>query len=89
MHQEALTTGVAFDAFWLESVEEGVAYFFRWAGTPRATILAVWNEDSLTHVECRGQGDRLLTAQESQEAVDEIHRLFSCAGYSALVKGCA
>lgn len=87
MYQETLATGVMFESCWLDSVEAGVAYFFRWVGTPRATVLAVWNEDSLSFVECRGTRDRLLTATESQQVMAEIHRLFSRAGYSISVGG--
>lgn len=45
MFREAAITGVEFDLFWYDSVEEGVAYLFSWLGEPRSTVLVVWNDE--------------------------------------------
>ena len=45
MLRETEITKVEFDVFWFDSVKDGVAYFFRWLGEPRSTILVVWNND--------------------------------------------
>ena len=34
--REPPVTGIEFDLFWYECIEEEVAYFFRWTGMPRA-----------------------------------------------------
>jgi hypothetical protein len=52
MYRETILNGVEFDLFWLESVEERVAYFFRWIGEPRCTVLVVWSSERL-HIECQ------------------------------------
>lgn len=81
MVREAAITGVEFDLFWYESVEEGAAYFFRWLGQPRSTVLVVWEKDGPTHIECRKAGDQLLDPAESEPINAEIMRLFYEAGY--------
>lgn len=89
MWEEIPVTGVEFDAHWLDLVESRVAYFFRWTGTPRATVLVVWSDDEIRYVECRGQGDRKLCSTESLEIVVELHRLFVEAGFAIVVEGTA
>lgn len=79
MYRETQATGVEFDEFWDESVREGVAYFFRWLGEPRATVLVIWNRDRLTHVECRKLGDVLLSEGEMAPVNAELARLFADA----------
>jgi hypothetical protein len=81
MFIEMKTTGVDFDAFWDESIEEGVAYFFRWVGSPRATVLVVWDDEQPTHIECRTYWDKLLSEAEAQPILMEVTRLFHEAGY--------
>jgi hypothetical protein len=76
MYGETTVTGVEFDAHWYESVEAGVAYFFRWMGEPRSTVLAIWDDRGLTHVECRKTGDLLLTSKESTPIVAHVTRAF-------------
>jgi hypothetical protein len=44
MYDETTTTKVEFDQSWYDSVVDGVAYFFRRLGEPRATVLIVWDE---------------------------------------------
>ncbi|MBN8454647.1 hypothetical protein, partial [Accumulibacter sp.] len=38
MFRETAVTGVEFDLFWYDRVNEGVAYFFSWIGEPRSTV---------------------------------------------------
>ena len=89
MWEEVAVTGVDVDDFWLSGVENGVVYFFRWLGEPRATVLAVWSGDELHRVECRGVGDRLLPAAESVEIVGEVHQAFAASGISLAACGFA
>lgn len=81
MFIEMRITGVDFDAFWDESIEEGVAYFFRWVGSPRATVLVVWDDEQPTHIECRTCGDRQISDDEAQPIIDDVVRLFHEAGF--------
>jgi len=81
MFIEMRITGVDFDAFWDESIEEGVAYFFRWVGSPRATVLVVWDDEQPTHIECRTCGDRLLSDDEAQPIIEDVVRLFHEVGF--------
>lgn len=79
--QEANCTGIEFDDFWLDSVHEHVAYLFSWRGPARATVLAVWEDDELKHVECRTIGDRLCSPDDSAVIEAEIKRLFGLAKF--------
>jgi len=81
MFRETGITKVEFDLFWYDSVKEGVAYFFRWSGEPRATVLVVWNDAGPTHIECRKTGDVLLSPAESEPIVAAITQLFRNAGF--------
>jgi len=81
MHRETQTTKVEFDLFWYDSVTDGVAYFFRWLGEPRSTVLVVWNDEGPTHIECRKIGDVLVSAQESASITAEVTAAFRAAGY--------
>lgn len=81
MFSEMRVTGVDFDSFWDESVEEGVAYFFRWTGAPRATVLVVWDDEKPTHIECRTYGDDLLTGGLASEIEEEVVTQFYRAGF--------
>ena len=81
MFFEMQVTSVEFDAFWYESVEEGVAYFFSWLGSPRSTILVVYDDDPSTHIECRTVGDILLPEAEAIPIITEVIHLFRSAGY--------
>ena len=81
MFFEMQVTNVEFNEFWYESVEEGVAYFFSWFGSPRSTILVVWDDDPSTHIECRTFGDILLPDAEATPIITEIIHLFRSAGY--------
>jgi hypothetical protein len=87
MWEETRTTNVEFTAFWLDHVESGVAYFFCWLGPPRATVLAIWSDDNLQMVECRGTGDREIPAADSRDITVEIHQLFTEAGYGVAFEG--
>ena len=82
MFQETEITKVEFDLFWYESVNEGVAYFFRWLGEPRAAVLVVYTDEGPTHIECRKTGDELLSPAESEPIVAVITQLFRNAGSS-------
>ena len=81
MFREKEITGVDFDLFWYDSVEEGSAYFFSWMGEPRSTVLVVWNEDGPTHIECRKVGDLLASATESLPIVAAVTQQFRSAGF--------
>jgi hypothetical protein len=79
--REAEITGIKFDDFWYDSVEDGVAYFFRWFGEPRSTVLVVWNDERPTHIECRKCGDLPTSAEESERIIAEVVLLFRKAGF--------
>lgn len=81
MFSETQVTGVNFDEFWYESVEEGVAYFFSWFGNPRSTVLVVWNDKEPTHIECRKVGDQLASEIEAAPIHAEVTQLFRNAGF--------
>jgi hypothetical protein len=81
MFRETQFTGVEFDEFWYDSVEDGRAYFFRWLGEPRSTVLVVWDDKSPTHIECRKCGDLLASADESERINVEVTQLFLNAGF--------
>lgn len=81
MYRETQTTGVVFEEFWDESVNEGVAYFFRWLGNPRSTVLVVWNDEGPTHIEARTHGDALVLEKVAKQITKEVFRLFRKAGY--------
>jgi hypothetical protein len=81
MFHEKQVTGVEFDEFWYESVEEGVAYFFSWLGNPRSTVLVVWNDKEPTYIECRKVGDQLASEIEAASIHAEITQLFRNAGF--------
>jgi hypothetical protein len=81
MHRETQMTKVEFDLFWYDSVLDGVAYFFRWLGEPRATVLVVWNDAMSMHIECRKSPDVLLSEEESNAIIVEVTHAFRAAGY--------
>jgi hypothetical protein len=81
MHRETQITKVEFDLFWYDSVADGVAYFFRWLGEPRSTVLVVWNDEEPTHIESRKMGDVLLSAEDSSNITIEVTSAFRAAGY--------
>ena len=76
IHRETKEMDVEFDLFWNDSIAEGVAYFFRWLGKPRLTVLVVWNDTGPTHIESRKKGDVMLSAAEAAPIVAEVTRLF-------------
>jgi hypothetical protein len=79
MYRETQVTGVEFDAFWLESANEGVACFFSWTGGVRATVLVVLDDEEILHLECRGEGDRLLSAEAVAPIALEAWRVLGSA----------
>lgn len=79
--QEAKVTGIIFDQFWHDSVEDSVAYLFRWLGEPRSTVLVVWEEDGPTHIEARKSRDLPLSAGELEPIIAEVTMLFRDAGF--------
>lgn len=81
MFSETRITSVKFDKFWYDSVEDGLAYFFRWLGEPRSTVLVVWNNERPTHIECRRIDDLLVPAAESEQIIAEVTQLFRNAGF--------
>jgi hypothetical protein len=83
MFREEIITGVEFDAFWYECVEDRVAYFFSWLGEPRSTVLVVWDDEGPTHVECRRIGDLVLSTAESMPIIAELGRAFRNAGLAS------
>jgi hypothetical protein len=81
MFRETQFTGVEFDEFWYDSVEDGRAYFFRWLGESRSTVLVVWDAERPTHIECRKSGDLLASADEAERIIAEVTLLFRNAGF--------
>ena len=81
MYAETQITNVEFEQFWFDSVEEGVAYFFRWLGDTRATVLIVWTDDGPTHIECRTFGDQEVADDESRVVIAAVVFQFRKAGY--------
>jgi hypothetical protein len=81
MFRETEATGVEFDLFWYDSVEDGVAYFFSWLAEPRATVLVVWDVDGPTHIECRKEKDLSATEAESLPIIAAITHMFCSAGF--------
>lgn len=81
MVRETQITGIVFDEFWHESVEEGVAYFFRWLGEPRSTVLVIWDCKRLTCIESRKIGDLPVSVVESEPIITEVVQLFCNAGF--------
>ena len=81
MFAETQITGVEFEQFWFDSVEDEVAYFFSWLGKPRATVLIVWTDDGPTHIECRTFGDQEVADDESRAVIAVVIAQFRKAGY--------
>lgn len=81
MHEETKATKFEFDLFWYDSVTDGVAYFFRWLGEPRSTVLVMWNAVGPTHIECRAVGDVLMSPHDSAGITAEVTAAFRAAGY--------
>ena len=81
MFHETKSTGVEFDQFWHDSIEDGVAYFFRWLGDPRSTVLAIWDGEKPMHIECRMNGDLLVSDAESERIIAEVTQIFRNAGF--------
>lgn len=80
LRREVAEMGLEFDLFWYESVTEEVAYFFRSLLEPRCTVLVVWDEAGITHVECRAKGGALLSDVESAPIVATLVSAFRDAG---------
>ena len=78
---ESRITGIEFDQFWYESVKDGVAYFFRWLGAPRSTVLVITYDDLLYHLECRTLGDQLVPRLEAEPIIAEVMKQFQDAGF--------
>lgn len=83
MHCEMELTGVEFDEFWHESVNEGVAYFFKWLGEPRGTVLTVFSraERVLTVIEAHKLGDIPMSPDALMPILSEVTQLFREAGF--------
>jgi hypothetical protein len=81
IYAETQVTGVEFEQFWFDSVEDGVAYFFSWLGEPRATVLIVWTDEGPTHIESRTFGDQEVSSDESRAIVASVIVQFRKAGY--------
>ena len=81
INHELKTTGVEYEQFWDEAVHEGVAYFFQWVGHPRATVLAIWQQRRLTHVEARKAKDEPLSQAEAEPIIAEVVHAFEKAGF--------
>lgn len=81
MYLETLVTGVEFDNFWFESVADEVAYFFRWPGNPRSTILTIWSGEKLVFIECRTLSDVLVEGEALEPIQSMVIKAFQQAGY--------
>jgi len=78
---ETQVTGIELEEFWLEHIDAGVAYLFRWLGEPRATVLVIWTDERPTHIECRTLGDSPVTEVDSEPIIAEVTKLFRDAGF--------
>ena len=83
LRSEALATGVSYNSFWIESVFEGVAYFYAWRGSPPCTILVVYSGDLVTRIEVRGARDEELDPKLSAPIVAYVRDQFYSAGFSS------
>lgn len=81
MYRETEITKVTFDLFWYDSVNDGVAYFFRWLGEPRSTVMVVWDNKGPTLIECRKVGDMLVSDEELATITAEVTSAFRAAGF--------
>jgi hypothetical protein len=81
MFRETQVTGIELEEYWLEHVEAGVAYFFRWLGKPRSTVLVIWNDEGPTYIECRTFGDSPVSLVKSESISAEVIKLFRDAGF--------
>ncbi len=75
MAQEMLVTGIEFDEHWYSCVMEEVAYFYKWHGKVRATVLVVFNTDAIVYVEARQFDDQLVPEIEHLLIVNEISEI--------------
>lgn len=75
MVDEMVITGVDFDEHWYSCVMEGVAYFYRWHGSMRATVLVVFNTYAIVYVEARQFDDQLVPEVEHLLIVDAISEI--------------
>ena len=73
---ESAASGIAFDELRDQSVADGAACFFRWFGSPRATVLVVWDDTGPMHFECRRTEETPLTPSAQVPVVDELSRRF-------------
>jgi hypothetical protein len=76
MYDECKTTGVEYEEFWDESVGAEVAYFFRWMGEPRSTVLVVWDGFGVLHVESRTNRDMPVSVEEGRLIEQEVRAVF-------------
>lgn len=82
MDAERKMMKVEYGTFWDESVHAGVAYFFRWLGEPRATVLAIYGDKCLSHIEVRKAGDLELCVAELEPIKREVITEFARACFS-------
>lgn len=80
VYEENKVTETEFDAFWYQSVIDGIAYFYSWLGEPRATVLVVRDNAGGLFVECRTVGDRHLSSDESAPIVEHVTKAYSTIG---------
>ena len=84
MFCEIKVTSVQCDGFWKKNVDDGVAYFFRWMGKPRATVLVIWGHAKNIYIECRKIGNLPVTGKEFKIVYAEVIKLFQDAGLQAM-----
>jgi hypothetical protein len=75
MVDEMLATGIDFDEHWYSCVMDQVAYFYRWNGSMRATVLVVFNTEAIVYIEARRFDDQLVPEGERLLIVDEISEI--------------
>jgi hypothetical protein len=73
---ETRVTGIEFDAFWDACVCDEVAYFFRWFGSVRATVLVVFEPDGPIFIEVRRAPDVEVKGRDAEPVIREVLRLF-------------
>lgn len=81
IRDDSLATGIPFDSFWIESILEGVAYFYAWHGHPLATVLVVFADESINWIEVRGEGDTELSQEQSKPIISYVLARFRQAGF--------
>lgn len=74
--------GIDFDSFWIDQIFAGVAYFFAWNGEADATVLIVFEEDAILHIEVRTNGGKQVRGDQLVPIAQVLLALIEGAGMS-------